>query len=199
MYVKSILGLLVLSFLGVHTGWAATLMWDANTESDLAGYRIYYGTMSRSQGDYTDTIVIHDKNATTYNFTPPMGTYFLAMTAFNESGNESNYSEEVSITSSAPEAVSVTFLWNLNTESDLAGYRIYYGTSPRSQADYPTSIAIHDKNATSWTLDLENGTYYLALTAFDESGNESGYSAEVSTVVSGTEVLGKPGRPILIQ
>lgn len=59
---------------------------------------------------------------------------------------------------------------------DLAGYKLYYGTS---SGNYTMS---HDVgNQTSYTLQgLENGqTYYIAVTAYDTSGNESTFSAEV--------------------
>jgi len=75
-------------------------------------------------------------------------------------------------------AGSATLHWQANTESDLAGYRIYYGTSSRSYGPY---IPV-DKNTTSYTINnlTEGQTYYFALTAVDTSGNESGYSQEVS-------------------
>ncbi len=79
-------------------------------------------------------------------------------------------------------AGSATLHWQANTEPDLAGYRIYYGTSSRSYGPY---ISV-DKNTTSYTINnlTEGQTYYFALTAVDTSGNESGYSQEVSKVIS---------------
>jgi hypothetical protein len=72
--------------------------------------------------------------------------------------------------------------WNANTEADLAGYRVYYGTSPRTSSSYiyPNSISVG--KVTSATISgLTIGTkYYIALKAVDTSGNLSGYSAEVT-------------------
>ena len=67
--------------------------------------------------------------------------------------------------------------WNANTESDLSGYRVFYGTSSQ---DYPNSISLG--KVTSATINgLTVGTtYYFALRAVDTSGNLSGYSAEVT-------------------
>ena len=78
-------------------------------------------------------------------------------------------------------AGSATLKWKPNTESDLAGYRIYYGTSSRS---YGPFVSV-DKNATQYTVEnlQEGNTYYFALTAVDSSGNESGYSEEVSKTI----------------
>jgi hypothetical protein len=71
-----------------------TLAWDANTETDLAGYKIYYGTASRSYGVPVDV-----KLVTTYSLVGFSGaTYFFAVTAYNTSGAESGYSNEVSFT-----------------------------------------------------------------------------------------------------
>jgi len=71
---------------------------------------------------------------------------------------------------------SATVTWNANTESDLAGYRVYYGTSSRN---YPNSISV-GKVASATVSGLTVGTvYYFAVRAVDAAGNLSGYSAEV--------------------
>jgi hypothetical protein len=66
--------------------------------------------------------------------------------------------------------------WQPNSESDLDGYRVYYGTSSRSYGP-----PLYVNTATTCTLDTlsEGATYYFAVTAYDTSGNESGFSAEV--------------------
>jgi fibronectin type 3 domain-containing protein len=71
---------------------------------------------------------------------------------------------------------SVTLIWSANGESDLQGYRVYYGTSSRN---YTTNTDVG--KVTSYTVNgLATGTtYYFAITALDTSGNESGYSSEV--------------------
>ena len=74
-------------------------------------------------------------------------------------------------------AADVTLAWNPNTEEDLAGYRIYYGTA---SGDYDYTMEVG--NQTEYTVTgLEEGLlYYFAATAYDLSGNESGYSNEVA-------------------
>jgi hypothetical protein len=81
-------------------------------------------------------------------------------------------------------AGSATLHWRANTESDLAGYRIYYGAQSRSYGPY---IPL-GKSVISYTLNglVDGKTYYFTLTAVDTSGNESGYSTEVSKTVSET-------------
>ncbi len=63
---------------------------------------------------------------------------------------------------------------------DLAGYKIYYG---QSSGNY--TVTVNVGNVTSYPLpDLAEGkTYYFAATAYDVSGNESGFSNEVSAEV----------------
>lgn len=83
----------------------------------------------------------------------------------------------------------VTVAWDPNTEPDLAGYLVYYGTSSRT---YPFSIDVD--NSTIHTIsDLAEGrTYYFAVTAYDFNGNESDFSEEISLYLSenGGEVFG---------
>jgi len=80
-------------------------------------------------------------------------------------------------------AASVTLQWDANTESDLSGYRVYYGTS---SSVYSQSIDVG--NVTQATVpDLVGGTtYYFAVTAYNVSGLESAPSNEVSYVTGAT-------------
>src|SRR4051812_41290786 len=77
-------------------------------------------------------------------------------------------------------AIDVTLAWDLNNESDLAGYKLYYGTTSRTYGP-PINVG----NKTTYTLSgLATGTYYVAVTAYNTSGKESGFSAEVSKSLS---------------
>ncbi len=79
-------------------------------------------------------------------------------------------------------AADVTLAWDANTETDLAGYKIYYGTAPGVYGA-PITIGVQ----TTYTITgLAPGTYYFAVTAYNTSGLESGFSNEVSTTISGT-------------
>ncbi len=77
------------------TGTAqATFSWTANTETNLAGYKIHYGTASRT---YTQTDVIADKTATTHTVTnlTEGTTYYFAATAYDTDNFESDFSDEI--------------------------------------------------------------------------------------------------------
>jgi hypothetical protein len=77
-----------------------TLVWDANLESDVAGYKIHYGTGS---GNYTGTEAnvgpspIDIASATSAKLVGLDDTkkHFFAVTAYNFNGEESKYSNEV--------------------------------------------------------------------------------------------------------
>jgi len=83
-----------------------------------------------------------------------------------------------------------TLTWNPNTESDLAGYKVHYGTA---SGNYTVHLDVH--NVTTYTVTgLTNGqTYHFAATAYDASGFESGYSNQVSYTVPTTN--GAPSTP----
>src|SRR5881396_1033391 len=67
------------------------LAWDANSETTLSGYKLYYGTASRNYAT-----VINVANRTTYTVTAlGPGTYYFAVTAYDTLGNESAFSNEV--------------------------------------------------------------------------------------------------------
>ena len=80
--------------LGANNG-TLTFYWDANTETTLAGYYLYWGTQS---GSYTQPRVMISKTLTTYTLTglDPNLTYYAALTAFDIAGNESDFSNEAS-------------------------------------------------------------------------------------------------------
>jgi putative component of membrane protein insertase Oxa1/YidC/SpoIIIJ protein YidD len=83
--------------------------------------------------------------------------------------------------------------WNPNTEEDLAGYKIYYGTAPRTadcppDGGYSSVLDVH--NVTSYTIEglLEGQTYYFSVTAYDTSQNESCFSEEVHKEIPFAEI-----------
>jgi hypothetical protein len=66
--------------------------------------------------------------------------------------------------------------------TNLAGYKIYWGTAP---GDYANMVTIDTPGVTSYVLEqLPAGTYYLVMTAFDAAGVESGQSSVAVEIVS---------------
>ena len=69
-----------------------TITWDPNTESDLAGYKVYYGT---SSGNYSANEDAGNQTHHTLSNLVSGQTYYISITAYNTSGNESDKSVEV--------------------------------------------------------------------------------------------------------
>ena len=69
----------------------------------------------------------------------------------------------------------VTLVWIPNTESDLAGYKVYYGNS---SGNYDTNVDVGNQTSYTFSGLVSAKTYYIVATAYDTSGNESTYSDE---------------------
>jgi len=73
-------------------------------------------------------------------------------------------------------AATVTLAWDPNHEPTVAGYRLYVGTSSRH---YTSSVDVANSTRATISSLIEGVTYYMAVTAYDTSGNQSGYSDEI--------------------
>ena len=83
--------------------------------------------------------------------------------------------------SPAYSASSIQLTWNANTESDLAGYKIYKRTLPSQDFGQPIFSGMpNNPSSPSTTVSGLSGgaTYGFIATAFDTSGNESAPSTE---------------------
>jgi hypothetical protein len=80
----------------------------------------------------------------------------------------------------AAHAGQVTVAWDPNPEPEVAGYKIYYGTSPGSY-----TASLDAGSATSILISgLQDGaTYFFSAVAYDASNNESGFSNEITYAV----------------
>ncbi len=72
-------------------------------------------------------------------------------------------------------AATVRISWNSNSESDLDGYKVYYGTSSRS---YQQTLDVGLATSVDVPGLAEASAYFFAVTAYDATGNESDYSSE---------------------
>lgn len=88
-----------LGFIDLEEGTGfAELSWDPNSESDLAGYQVYWGT---SPGVYDDSqdvgkgTMVDGRVHFTLEGLPAKKTYYFSVTAYNKD-KESDHSNEVS-------------------------------------------------------------------------------------------------------
>ncbi len=88
----------ILVVVGLHLGLPLTaigsvsLTWDANTEADLAGYKLH---IASSPGMYTQTIDVGHVTSFTVSNLISGETYYFALTAYDIFANESGFSTEI--------------------------------------------------------------------------------------------------------
>ena len=103
-----------------------TLAWDANTEPDLAGYKVHYGTAS---GSYTTSVDVHKVTTAIVTGLTAGQTYYFAATAYNAANNESGYSNQVSYTVPAPNGAPATPATPSGASGALVNASIAFSTS----------------------------------------------------------------------
>lgn len=172
--------ILVLSTSTFVFGASANLSWNANTEPDLAGYKVYIGTASGSYGSPTPVGIVTSYTASGLSD----GTYFFAVTAVDTSGNESGFSNEVSKTLLTPADTTPPSILNITAGNlSTTGASISWVTdeSADAQVEYGTTSAygstspLNPSLGTSHTIDLTslttNTTYHFRVLSRDAAGN----------------------------
>ena len=99
---------------------SVTFAWNPVTNANLAGYNIYYGSVSHS---YTNVISVGNVTNATISGLVAGGTYYFAATTLSTSGLESGLSDEVSYT--VPNTVPMIQV----TPGSMAYGRVLVGTS----------------------------------------------------------------------
>lgn len=180
---KSFLALIILAMIVLFpmSGIAASIRvsWNPNTDLDLAGYKLYYGTGARN---YTSSVNVG--NVTTYQITnlDTGRTYYVAVKAYDNAGNESVYSDEVSAYIPVPDTTpptgsvvinagaattssrSVTLTLNATDSGGVAGMKLSNdGQTWTAECSYATPQA--------WVLSSGDGTRTVSVLFKDTSGN----------------------------
>ncbi len=106
------------------------------------------------------------------------GPHTLTAVARDTAGNQTT---SAAITVTVANSGQVTLAWDASVDTDLSGYKVYVGTS---SGVYPAA-AIDVGNLTTCTITgLQSGAaYYFAVTGYNQSGNEGGFSNEVSSTI----------------
>jgi concanavalin A-like lectin/glucanase superfamily protein/Big-like domain-containing protein len=174
------------------------LAWDPKTDSGLAGYKVYYGTSSRSYGT-----PINVGNVTTYSVTGlNSGTYYFTVTAYYTSGSETGFSNEVSttVTSVTPDSTpptitltspgngssssgTITVSANASDNVGVAGVQFMVDGVNLGSEDTSSPYSV------SWnTATASNGSHTLTARARDAAGNQTTSSA-ITVSVSNTATV----------
>lgn len=116
-----------------------------------------------------------------------LGTYSNVSITVSD-GRATSALTPFSITVRAATTGSATLSWTPpttnadgSTLTNLAGYRIYWGTS---QGDYSSSVTVNNPGLSSYVVDnLLPGTYYFAVSARNSAGVEGGMSNTASKTI----------------
>jgi hypothetical protein len=101
---------------------AATLEWDRNPETNVIGYRVFTGSVSRAYGPPMDV-----GNVTKVAVLTGIGTTYFAVTAYDSDGLESDYSEEVFYT--LPNELKLTLWAKVSPNGPQKFYRLFESTN----------------------------------------------------------------------
>ena len=142
---------------------SVTLTWDAVPETDLAGYRIYWGGESRG---YTNLMESAGNTNTVSGLTEGVG-YFFAVTAYDTNGLESDYSNEVYLfakdtETNAPPSVP------LSLSNVLSAVVIQYSTNATGHVT-PTARLSVSPGSTVKAL-ISTDTWRISRTAQETNG-----------------------------
>ena len=203
-----------------------TLAWDANQESDLKGYKLYYDTNSghpysgagAQEGNSPIEILLGEDEDpdpglvqyTVHNL--PDGTYYFAVTAYNTGELESGYSNEVNATYIAditPPLISSLEVTSVNnttavvewTTDEASDSQVRYGTSSGSWSSYTYSViddALVTMHIVTLTGLLEGTAYFFCVGSMDALGNGPSISNELTfTTQTGTVIENlSSGKPV---
>ena len=189
IFIVSILNIFI--FVAITSyGASINLAWDANTEGDLGGYKIYYGTSSGNYGEPFNAGKI-----TEYELSGLTGgtRYYIAITAYDTSENESNKSEEVSgVAQLPPDTQDPTITITAPTSSPVYNTtdpnHFYLGSASDNMA--VTEVTWENNRGGSGTasgttywsvtsISLQIGENIITFTAHDAAGNTG---ADIITV-----------------
>jgi hypothetical protein len=188
----------LLTMAGQTACFASTvvLQWDPNTDTDLAGYKVYYQADSSTQPFHgtgatqgPSPIDVHNQTTATISGLDPAHPYYFAVTAYNTSGVESVYSNIVYVPELVSPTVSLSYPTNNATvsgtvsvtasASDNVGVtKVEFYVNGALQATDTSTPYLYSWNTTSLTA----GSYTLMAKAYDAAGNV-GQSANISVNV----------------
>src|SRR5207244_154249 len=112
------------TFLTAALTWSASaasvsLVWNASSGTNVAGYNVYYGVASRT---YTNKVNVGNVTNATISGLIEGTTYFFAVTAYDQYGLESDYSNEMSymvpVTPPANKAPTINQIANVTINED---------------------------------------------------------------------------------
>ncbi len=167
-------------------GGTATISWDPNPEPDIAGYKVFYST---SSGNYTDCVTVNSTQ-TSCEITSLLGgnTYYFAVKAVDVSGQESEFSSEVSKYIPAP-IIPPNADIQVNANHGIAPFEVILDAGLSSDSDgnivqYSWQFGDGSSATGVTTSHIYNtpGTYTVTLTVTDNVGASDTETLQIEIV-----------------
>ena len=209
MLVKSVLAaILSLSMSAPVFASSVTLQWDPNSESDLAGYKVYYSPESLPLEGMTP-LDVSNQTITSIDGLDPNVSYKFAVTAYNDAGIESHFSNIVTLTEQVPPTVDITFpsdsakvsgavTISVNADDNVGITKVEFYVNGILVATETGKPYVYSWN----TLSTAAGAYTLTAKAYDTAGNVSQSSKSVTVVNDNTPptvALTSPANYVLLK
>ncbi len=168
----------------------ASFTWDGNSESDLAGYYLYYGTdgtnwsgTGANQGD-SPILVIGQNNFEVCGLNE--GTYYFALKAFDSSNNLSPFSNTIQISISGETTSKILFygdtpqIWTV-------------GTTPPADSGYVTGTNIYNDLGKYQRFDITENSHLIQAYLYFAIKQIVGTADNFNLVVKSVQTDGSPG------
>lgn len=173
-----------------------TLQWNAETDPNVVGYKLYYkadtaGAPYNGTGalEGASPVNVASLTSTTLSGLDPSHAYYFTVTAYDAAGNEGPYSNNVSIPESVPPTASIT---SPLANASLSGVVTVSATASdnvgvtKVELYVDGALAGTDTAAPytfSWdTTKVASGSHSLMVKAYDAAGNV-GDSTAVSVLI----------------
>ena len=153
------------------------LAWDPSTGSNIAGYKMYYGTASKN---YSYNVNVGKSTSCSLSGLTAGKKYYFAATAYNTSNAESSYSSEISYTvptsstSSSTTSGTSSSSSTSSTPSSSGSTSTTTPTSPTSSTTTSGFTADYDSSQTVFAFEAEDGDIHNAMVTAGDSKASSG-------------------------
>lgn len=159
---------------------AVIVQWSPNKEDDLKGYKLYYGNHSRQYSSVIDVGLV-----TSYTLQNLEGgkNYYFTLTAYDTAGNESYFSNEVSVYIPGKNI-------NPNDNLDVTNEPVYNFPNPFDPANEITHIRYVLQQGEKISIKIKDVHGYTIRTIIDDEYRSSG--EHIEDIWDGRTDDGKP-------
>ena len=167
-----------------------TLAWTPNPEPDLAGYVVHYGT---SSGQYSSSVDVGPQTLFQFVEPDPQVRYFLAVRAYNSSGAQSEFSQEVSTTPAgtltltsitasvtAPQSVGAAITFSATASGTVMAPQFKWFTSDGS--NWIVSQEWSPNNVFTWTPTVANPNAAVSVWARTSTADAPDNSSAAASI-----------------